>query len=101
MTGSLSATAADSLASGNVNGFEVASSTGKAAAVFTLVNNKATNNQVGVLTSVNGTMFLNASTVSGNSGFGFARVAGVLNSYGNNAITDTATFGTLTSVALR
>jgi hypothetical protein len=47
-------------------------------------------------------MFLNGSTVSGNSAGGFViDTAGVINSYGNNAITDGGNSGTLTSVSLR
>jgi hypothetical protein len=45
-------------------------------------------------------MFLNSSTITGNS-VGFNASGGVINSYGNNAITDTGNSGTLTSATLR
>jgi len=100
MTGSLRAIAADSLASGNgTNGFENETSAGKAATTFTVTNSKAVNNQTGLLTNA-ATMFLNSTTVSGNT-TGFFVAGGVINSYGNNAITDTTNVGSLTSVALR
>jgi hypothetical protein len=109
MTGSLHAIAADSLASGNgLIGFASASQIGKAVATFTLTNSKAANNKTGVISSVsavgsaNAVMFLNGSTMSGNSSDGFQIFgSGVINSYGNNAITDTTNNGTLTHVALQ
>jgi hypothetical protein len=101
--GSLHAIAADSLASGNGDfGFFSGSSAGKATPVFTVANSKSSNNDVGVETGPNATLFLNGSTVSGNASNGFVVGAGgVINSYGNNAITDTTNSGSLTPVALR
>jgi hypothetical protein len=100
MTGSLRATAADSLASGNgITGFNSASAAGKGVTTFTVANSKATNNSNGVVTG-NGTMFLNGSTISGNL-TGFFVSGGPINSYGNNAITDATNSGSLTNVALR
>src|SRR5215471_4524974 len=99
--GSLHAIAADSLASGNgFGGFDSASSVGQAAPIFTVANSKAANNQIGVVTGLNTTMFLNGSTMSGNfAGFqvGLANIF----TYGNNAITDSTNFGALTNIALR
>jgi hypothetical protein len=101
MTGSLHAIAADSLASGNGTvGFGSASVAGKAATTFTVANSKAANNGIGVVGNTNSVMFLNGSTISGNL-TGFAVFAGPIDSYGNNAITDTTNIGSLTSVALR
>jgi hypothetical protein len=101
MTGSLRAIAADSLASGNGNfGFISSSTVGQAVSTFTLTNSKSANNLNGVGSFNNSAMFLNGSTVSGNSTNGFS-ASGVINSYGNNAITDTTNLGTLTNVALR
>jgi hypothetical protein len=100
MTGSLRAIAADSLASGNGSvGFESATNAGKAAATFAVTNSKAANNGTGVVSS-NGDLFLNGTTVSGNT-TGFNTAVGVINSYGNNAITDTNNLGALTKVALQ
>jgi hypothetical protein len=102
MTGSLHATAADSLASGGVQGFVSNSANGAGAITFTLTNSKAVNNGVGVASGQNAVTFLNGSTISGNSTDGFsAFTGGIINSYGNNAITDTTNNGSLTSVALR
>jgi hypothetical protein len=101
--GTLHATAADSLASGNgLIGFVASSTNGDAAAVFSLISSKAINNQRGLLTTQNAAIFLNSSTVSGNSLNGFLiESGGVINSYGNNAITDTTNSGSLTHVALQ
>jgi hypothetical protein len=99
--GSVNATAANSLASGGIIGFSVGSETGKPPSIFTLVNSKATYNQEGVATGPNATIFLNASTVSGNSLSGFDVGGGTISSFGNNAIIDTNNNGSLTSVALR
>jgi len=97
--GSLRATAADSLASGNqAAGFD--SESAGAVTTFIVTNSKAVNNQTGAL-AIGATIFLNSTTVSGNSGNGFQIIAGVINSDGNNAITDTTNSGSLTSVALR
>jgi hypothetical protein len=103
MTGSLHAIAADSLASGNGGaGFISLSAAGKATPIFTLANSKAANNVIGVQSGNNAAMFLNGSTVSGNLSDGFfVGGGGVINSYGNNAITDTTNSGSLTPVALR
>ena len=101
MTGTLSATAADSLASGNGGaGFDSISSVGQATPIFTVTDSKAANNGTGVVAGINAVMFLNSSTTSGN-GLGFQAGLGPINSYGNNAITETTNFGALTSVALR
>src|SRR5262249_40967084 len=102
MTGSLRAIAADSLVSGNGGtGFAGGSPTAAAATIFTLVNSKAANNMLGVSSALNSAIFLNGSTVSGNTE-GFSIGSGApINSYGNNAITDTSNSGSLTSVALR
>jgi hypothetical protein len=99
MTGSLSATATDSLASGGITGFESFSAAGKAATTFILVNSKATNNNgTGVVSDgTNATVFLNGTTLPSFS----AGNGGVINSYGNNAITSANNQGTLTSVSLR
>jgi hypothetical protein len=102
MTGSLRAIAADSLASGNGEaGFISLSMSGQAPTTLTLTNSKAANNVIGVQTGNNAAMFLNGSTVSGNSGNGFIVAGGAINSYGNNAITDTINIGSLTPTALR
>jgi hypothetical protein len=109
MTGTLRAIAVDSLASGNgLIGFASASQIAKAATTFTLTNSKAANNKTGVISSVsavgsaNAVMLLNGSTVSGNSSDGFQILGGeVINSYGNNAITDTTNNGSLTHVSLQ
>jgi hypothetical protein len=99
--GSLRAIAADSLASGNAaSGFVGDSMAGKAATVFTLANSKATNNATGVTSLGSAAIFLNGSTISGNSVDGFF-AGGPINSYGNNAITDPSNSGSLTSVSLR
>jgi hypothetical protein len=100
--GSLHVIAADSLASGNAAaGFFSTSIAGKANPTFTLANSRATNNQTGVANGQGVAMFLNGSTISGNSANGFNTGSGVINSYGNNAITDVTNSGSLTSVALR
>src|SRR5262249_19593045 len=104
MTGNLNAIAVDSLASGNTaHGFLSFSAFGKAATTFTLANSKATNNPTGVSADGNNAaMFLNGSTISGNSVNGFSATNGAaIASYGNNAITDTSNLGSLTPVALR
>jgi hypothetical protein len=65
-----------------------------------VANSKAANNFSGV-NSTNSTIFLNGSTVTGNF-FGFqVGTGGVINSYGNNAITDTNNNGGLTHAALQ
>jgi hypothetical protein len=57
---------------------------------------------VSAVGSATAVMFLNGSTVSGNSTNGFQILgSGVINSYGNNAITDTTNSGSLTHVALQ
>jgi hypothetical protein len=100
MTGFFRALAADSLASGNgIAGFNSTSSSGKAATVFTLANSKAANNATGVSVG-SAAMFLNGSTISGNSN-GFLIGNGTINSFGNNAITDTSNSGSLTPVPLQ
>ena len=72
------------------------------APTFTLVNSKAANNGQGVGSAGPSVMFLNGATISGNLSRGFAASGGgIINSYGNNAMTDTTNLGTLTSVALR
>jgi hypothetical protein len=105
MTGSLRALAADSLASGNhFNGFASVSAAGKAVATLTLTGSKAANNDTGVQVGSSAVVFLNGSTISGNSSHGFFIAGGsngVINSYGNNAITDPVNSGSLTSVVLR
>src|SRR5262249_42387568 len=68
MTGSLKAIAADSLASGNgQSGFLASSLPGLGATVFTVTNSKAANNQTGLRSGMNATIFLNGSTISGNT----------------------------------
>jgi hypothetical protein len=102
MTGSLRAIAADSLAIGNgLNGFASGSTSGKAPTIFTLANSKAANNGNGVVSGDNAAIFLNGSTVSGNSAGFVVEAGGVINSYGNNAVTDTSNTGILTGVSLR
>jgi len=102
MTGSLRATAADSMASGNVSyGFFSTTQAGHGVTTFVVTNSTAANNLVGVANAVGTAMFLNGSTTSGNV-IGFEITGGgVINSYGNNAITETNNTGTLTPVALR
>jgi hypothetical protein len=57
---------------------------------------------VSAVGSATAVIFLNGSTVSGNSTNGFQILgSGVINSYGNNAITDTINSGSLTPVALQ
>jgi hypothetical protein len=99
MTGSLRAIAADSLASAGGIGFLVQTAAGKAATVVTLANSKAANNGTGVFSGTNGVIFLNGSTLTGNSS-DFVNSGGVINSYGNNAFTGTTVFTGLTSVSL-
>jgi hypothetical protein len=98
--GILHALAADSLASGNgLSGFSVHSENG--ATTFTLVNSKAANNGIGVESVTNATMFLNGTTVTGNT-TGFAGTnGGAIASYGNNAITDTSNTGGLGHASLQ
>jgi hypothetical protein len=100
--GTLSAIAADTLASGNGEaGFFSTTQAGHGITTLVVTNSKAANNLVGVENAVGTAMFLNGSTISGN-GLGFQIASGgVINSYGNNAITDTTNTGSLTSVALR
>jgi len=100
--GTLSAIAADTLASGNGGaGFFSTTQAGHGITTFVVTNSKAANNQVGVENAVGTAMFLNGSTISGN-GWGFLIASGgVINSYGNNAITDTTNSGILTAVSLQ
>ena len=53
------------------------SSVGHATPIFTLTNSKATNNATGVESGINSAIFLNGSTVSGNS-TGFSAGSGVI-----------------------
>jgi hypothetical protein len=101
-TGTLKATATNSDASGNTTGFAVGSFTGQAATTFTVANSTAANNSIDGLqtSSVNATMFVAGTTVSGNAGFGFSvGPSSVMNSFGNTNITDTTNSGTLTKVS--
>jgi hypothetical protein len=67
---------------------------------LTVANSRAANNAIGVASTQNGAVFLNSSTVTGNS-TGFNALGGVISSYGNNAITDTTNSGSLTKVVLQ
>jgi hypothetical protein len=102
-SGTLSAIAADSLASGNGGtGFSASSLSGRVRPTFTVANSKAANNGIGVDSAANSVMFLNGSTVSGNFTDGFlVETGGTIFSYSNNAITDTTNGGSLTSTLLR
>jgi hypothetical protein len=100
--GTLNALAADSLASGNGGvGFISATVFGNVSPTLTVTNSKAASNGTGVEAFTTAAMFLNSSTVSGNSSEGFFAAGGPIFSYGNNAITDTTNLGSLTPVALR
>jgi hypothetical protein len=102
MTGSLAAIAADSLASGNANGFFISAPVGFVSTTFAVANSKAANNQVGLANLGNSAMYLSGSIVTGNAVHGFfIEDFGVIDSYGNNTITDTNNSGTLTSLPLQ
>src|SRR5262249_23661721 len=100
--GTLLAIAVDSLASGNGGaGFESISTMGNGNTTFTLANSKAVNNQIGV-TASRARIFLNGSTIAGNSDSGFVITDfGAIFSYGNNAIIDTNNSGSLLSQSMQ
>ena len=88
----ITASAADSVASGNGTGFQLGGGQ------FTIVNSQAIGGGTGLSTSGQGTfMYLAHSTVSGNSGFGYT---GNIFTFGNNFITDLGSpSATLTPIA--
>jgi hypothetical protein len=95
--GSLQVTVADSVATGNPNGAGVLLPTLSTPTV-TLINTRLTNNSVGI-NAGSGTVYIAETTISGNSADGFiARPGAVINSFGNNRITDTTNVGSLTLI---
>jgi len=104
-TGTLQATAADSLASGNAGlaGFGVSSAPNQAAATFTLVRSTGVGNAGAAFAASgqNATMALSLDAASGDgSGYGISGGA-TIKSFGNNRINDASNAGTLTAVALQ
>ena len=95
-TAAIHVTAADSLAAHNGGaGFSTTSFIG----VFTVTSSTAVNNQIGIYSNFGGTLVLAGSTISGNSEYGYqASGDGIIDSFGNNNITDTTNSGTLTKV---
>jgi hypothetical protein len=105
-SGGLAATVVDSAAIGNTNyGFDAVLAT-----KLTIVDSAASFNGTGLTTGgvglagkpggSGGTIFLQQSTIS-NNGSGYDITSGTINSFGNNAITDTNNTGTLTQVSLQ
>ena len=99
-SGTLRATAVDSVARNNLYGFVAnGSAVVPVFPTFTLVNAKAVDNADGV-TSQGSTVILAKSTISGNSSRGFVITFGPgIQSFGDNYIIDTSNHGSLTSVA--
>jgi hypothetical protein len=88
-TGSVAATAADSIASGNDVGFFVAQEADKATTVFSVVNSRIAGNATGVASFGSGaSMYLSNNTITGNStGCGVAN-GNYMFTLTNNLITD-------------
>jgi hypothetical protein len=109
-TGSVQATAVNCVASRNGVGFNVVSPTGLATTVFTIVNSLAGSGTTA--DSGNGTglrvegaaakMVIRHSTVANNVSDGYVVVSGgVLDSFGDNVIVDTAHSGALSPLSLK
>jgi hypothetical protein len=100
-TGTLKASAIDSLAVGNhSSGFEVASFQGlSTTAVFDVINCQAIANFIGVeTTSTDTAMYLAGTTISDNTNFGYS-VEGTMFSFGNNYVTQNpSNIGSLTAI---
>jgi hypothetical protein len=100
-TGTLKASAIDSLAVGNQSaGFEVASFQGLATTtVFDVINCQAIANFIGVeTTSTDTNMYLARTTISDNTNFGYS-VEGAMFSFGNNYVTQNpSNIGSLTPI---
>jgi hypothetical protein len=96
-------TLADCVASGNGDGILGAGGDTSANPTFSIVNCKIANNtNIGILT--NGSIAtLAQSTISNNKNDGFSTggAGGVIRSFGNNFITDTTNFGSLTPISQR
>ena len=102
--GALKGTAADCVASGNLIGFQaITGGVSETQPVFTLDNARAVNNGTGVtVAGQTATIFLKQSTISGNTADGYSILSGaVIDTYGNNGITDAVNSGTLTPVGLQ
>lgn len=95
--GSLHVTVADSVVTGNPNGSGILLPT-SSNPIVTVINTRLTNNQVG-LNASQGTAYIAETTISGNTLSGFAqRPFALINSFGNNRITDTNNIGSLTPI---
>jgi hypothetical protein len=95
---SLNVTIADSDISGQRTGSGVQIPTVSSDATVILVNTQLTNNLTGFKTLSPGNSYISGSTISGN-GTGFSLAGGgVLNTFGNNYITDATNTGSLTSI---
>ena len=106
------AIASDTIASGNSPsgsvatnyGYEVVGQVPGAAVVrtvFVVANSKTSGGANGV-TASNGIMYLNGTTITGTTQFGFdVASGGTIATFGNNANTASSNSGTLTSVALQ
>jgi hypothetical protein len=96
--GSLLVTVVDSVATGNAAGAGVLAPT-LSTPTIALINTRLTNNAVG-LNMGGGTAYIAETTISGNTGNGFIqRPFAVINSFGNNRITDTNNQGSLSAIA--
>jgi hypothetical protein len=109
-TGSVQATAVNCVASRNGVGFNVISPTSQAATVFTIVNSLAgsgttanSGNGTGLrVEGADATMVIRHTTVANNVSDGYVVVSsGVLDSFGDNVIVDTAHSGALSSLSLK
>jgi hypothetical protein len=88
-TGSVQATAADSIASGNYTGFVVAQAEGKATTIFSVVSSRVVGNTTGVESFGSGaSMYLSNLTITGNSTGCDVETGNYMYTLTNNLITD-------------
>jgi hypothetical protein len=96
--GSLQVMVADSVATSNPNGAGILIPT-LSTPIVTVINTRLTNNADGI-NAGSGVAYIAETTISGNSDAGFiVRPGAVINSFGNNRITDTTNLGTLTAIS--
>jgi hypothetical protein len=101
-TGPLSVGVKDSVSTNNSVGFFVTSGGGRSVTNLSLTHSLAEGNSFGVeALQINATLWLAHSTVTGNANGFTAGDGGVINSFGDNYITDGTNSGTLTSIARR
>lgn len=95
----IKATAANSVATGNGEGFHVTGALNGATAALMVVDSGAYNNNSGLIADQQGTIFLAGSKVYGNTIHGFFINGGSIKTFSNNSITDANNSGNLTPIA--